>query len=188
MVKKWKHICVHIVYVKIKSTAGKCSIKNGLTLVMSVVETHDGGSRAQIENTNENQRFRMSWKMRGITKHICCSNLTGPRVGLLLSTFNTATKSQVILPVLTWFSSPDKWRGNLPWDLGMYQFSAWSIFWSAWFQISHYPLALLADSPWPPHFVVTLEVHFKFRSGLIYEHMSSRTTQAIETTNRILAH
>lgn len=81
VVKKWKHMCTYCL-CEITSIAGKRSIKNGLTPVMSVVGIRNGERRAQTENTNENQRFRLSWKMWGIIKHICCSKQTGPRAGL----------------------------------------------------------------------------------------------------------
>lgn len=105
-------MCTYV-YVKITSIAGKRSIKNGLTPVTSVVEIREGGHGAQIENTNENQRFRMSWKIGGIIKHSRCSKQTGPRAGLLLSAFNTATKSQVILPVWAPRRSPANFRPDL---------------------------------------------------------------------------
>lgn len=53
-------MCTYCLCENIISIAGKRSIKNGLTPVMSVVEIRNGERRAQTENTNENQRFRLS--------------------------------------------------------------------------------------------------------------------------------
>lgn len=105
----------------------------------------------------------------GVIKRIRCSKQTGPRAGLLLSPFNAATKSQRTFDLICELSPGTSGRTNSQPGVSFEVHDSGSVV----------TLLLCSQtSPRPPHFVVTLKVHFRFTSGLIYQHMSSGTTRA----------